>query len=164
MARVATGDSADHSAFEAASGLSRTGKNYRGKSHRRCYDQTGFIECPPALLACCLTRSNSRRSNVIRRFAYPSISDHRLSRTSRPALATGRLFCGARTWYERPCSRRVTSGASPHRWIIPGARTSRVSARSLAVAWPRPRARFAGRPPAWLLFTLNGRFGSDRSG
>jgi hypothetical protein len=77
MARVVTGDSADHSAFEAASGLSRTGKNYRRKSDRR---RTGFIKCPPALLACCLTRSNSRRSNVIRRFAYRSISDHRLSR------------------------------------------------------------------------------------
>jgi hypothetical protein len=39
MARVVTGGSADHSAFEAASGLSRTGKNYRRKSDRRCYDQ-----------------------------------------------------------------------------------------------------------------------------
>ena len=56
--------------------------------------------------------------------------------------------------------RSMTSGASPHRWIIPGG-TSRVSARSLAVDRPRPRARFARRSPAWLLFTLNGRFGSD---
>src|ERR1051325_1641925 len=80
--------------------------------------------------------------------------------TSRPALAMARLFCGVRTWYERPCSRRVTSGASPHRWIIPGG-TSRVFARSLAVDRARPRARFARRSPAWLLFTLNGRFGSD---
>ena len=87
------------------------------------------------------------------------------SRVRNVATCTGeaRLFCGVRTWCERPCSRRVTSGASPHRWIIPGG-TSRVSARSLAVDRPRPRARFARRSPAWLLFTLNGRFGSDRSG
>ena len=44
------------------------------------------------------------------------------SRVRNVATCTGEatLFCGVRTWCERPCSRRVTSGASPHRWIIPG--------------------------------------------
>ena len=64
------------------------------------------------------------------------------SRVRNVATCTGEatLFCGVRTWCKRPCSRRVTSGASPHRWFIPGG-TSRVSARSLAPARSRPRAR-----------------------
>jgi hypothetical protein len=66
------------------------------------------------------------------------------SRVRNVATCTGEatLFCGVRTWCERPCSRRVTSGASPHRWFIPGG-TSRVSARvpgAGSVATARPHS------------------------
>ena len=66
------------------------------------------------------------------------------SRVRNVATCTGeaRLFCGVRTWCERPCSRRVTSGASPHRCIIPGgtSRGVRPVPRAGSVATSRPIA------------------------
>jgi len=47
ISRVVPGDSADHSAFQAASCQSRTGEKRSGESYRRWYDQNPVHQCPP---------------------------------------------------------------------------------------------------------------------
>src|SRR5690349_16328699 len=69
IARIVTGDSADQSALQAASRLSRTREKRSGESHRRSYGQNPLHLCPPVFEESCVPRSNSRRSNIIRSFA-----------------------------------------------------------------------------------------------
>ena len=56
IARIVASDSANQSAFQAASGLSRTRENRSRDSHRRSYGKNPVHLCPPVFEESCVPR------------------------------------------------------------------------------------------------------------